>query len=250
MKLCVRTWFGTSPHAQLSIRCASAKWVASCHAQQEEQKDSLIALARERDEFELCAKELRARNSWLEKQVLGSPGALRYKAVCLGIVYVRNGAANEIAVSQDSLTSRRGFGSGFHHAHGRIYCIMSISVTEMDLNHDAGGTHRSVAEERVKVVAQTEEAGRSRRCETGARGGWTSLEGASRCRRDSSRTDSGRRIDPVSRLEHRLEVQQGHGRGVVEAGEEGRLAGEQTAMIRRNIQFLEDCDRYACLRRD
>lgn len=44
---------------------------------QEEQKDSLIALARERDEFELCIKELRARNSWLEKQVLGAPDALR-----------------------------------------------------------------------------------------------------------------------------------------------------------------------------
>lgn len=44
---------------------------------QEEQKDALIALARERDEFALCIKDLRARNSWLEKQMLKTPDALR-----------------------------------------------------------------------------------------------------------------------------------------------------------------------------
>lgn len=49
----------------------------SIFGKQEEQKDALIGLARERDEFELCIKELRARNSWLEKQVLRSPEALR-----------------------------------------------------------------------------------------------------------------------------------------------------------------------------
>ncbi|CBN74184.1 hypothetical protein Esi_0013_0105 [Ectocarpus siliculosus] len=45
--------------------------------EKEEQKDALIALARERDEFALCIKDLRARNSWLEKQVLKTPDALR-----------------------------------------------------------------------------------------------------------------------------------------------------------------------------
>lgn len=48
-----------------------------CTDPQEEQKDALIALVRERDEFELCVKDLKARNSWLEKQVLGSPDACR-----------------------------------------------------------------------------------------------------------------------------------------------------------------------------
>ncbi|CAB1111317.1 unnamed protein product [Ectocarpus sp. CCAP 1310/34] len=45
--------------------------------EKEEQKDALIALARERDEFALCIKDLRARNSWLEKQMLKTPDALR-----------------------------------------------------------------------------------------------------------------------------------------------------------------------------
>lgn len=44
---------------------------------QEEQKDALIALVRERDEFELRVKDLKTRNSWLEKHVLGSPQACR-----------------------------------------------------------------------------------------------------------------------------------------------------------------------------
>lgn len=100
--------------------------------------------------------------------------------------------------------------------------------------------YRSVAQERVLAVAQTEEAELSRRAETGcATGGWAGVQGT-RCRRESGRA-AARKSDPVSRLEHRLEVQQGR-RGAG-GGEEGRLAGEPTARIRRNIKFLEDCDR-------
>eukprot|EP00903_Cladosiphon_okamuranus_P008227 g7920.t1 len=144
--------------------------------EKEEQKDALIGLARERDEFELCVKELRARNSWLEKQVLGSPGALR-----------------------------------------------------------------SVAEERVKAVAESEEAELSRGAESRANGGWTGTK--------TRYSNGASKDDPVSRLERRLEVRQGrgrgHGRGGPDVKEEGRIAGGAlTATIRRNIQFLEDCDRY------
>lgn len=64
-------------------------WFVRLFGMQEEQKDALIGLARERDEFELCIKELRARNSWLEKQILRSPEALRY-------VSWRRAAAGEI----------------------------------------------------------------------------------------------------------------------------------------------------------
>eukprot|EP00752_Nemacystus_decipiens_P011965 g10606.t1 len=147
---------------------------------QEQQKDSLIALARERDEFELCVKELRARNSWLEKQVLGAPSTLR-----------------------------------------------------------------CVAEEQVKAVAKSEEVtGPPCRATTGTNGGWTSN---SRYTGDSGRAPSGgvrKSDDPVSRLEHRLEVQRGHGRGGVKAAQESGWAEEHsTARIRRNIRFLEDCDR-------
>lgn len=44
---------------------------------QEDRKDALINLVRERDEFELRVKDLQARNHWLEKQVLGSSNAFR-----------------------------------------------------------------------------------------------------------------------------------------------------------------------------
>lgn len=98
---------------------------------------------------------------------------------------------------------------------------------------------RSVAQERVKAVAETEE---TRRAKLATSGGWT---GTSRCTGDSSSRAAGARMsDPVSRLEHRLEVQQGHGRGGAEDAGKWRLVGEPTASIRRNIQFLEDCDRY------
>ena len=108
--------------------------------------------------------------------------------------------------------------------------------------------NRSVAQERVKAVAETEEADLSRRGgKTGtSAGGWTTS--TSRCTGGSSR-DAGvaRRSDPVSRLEHRLEVKQGQGPGGLKAEEGGRLGEEHPmARLRRNIQFLEECDRWAC----
>lgn len=114
------------------------------------------------------------------------------------------------------------------------------------MNRDSEWRNRSVAEERVKAVAETEAAELSRRAETHAYGGWTAT--TTRYRGDSSRAASGAsKNDPVSRLEHRLEVRQGrggHGRGGPDAEQDKIAGGAPTATIRRNIQFLEDCDRY------
>lgn len=98
---------------------------------------------------------------------------------------------------------------------------------------------RSVAQERVSAVAQSEEAELSRRradCAKAKAGGGAGVQGVKgRDRGHGSRPGPGEGNDPVSRLEHRLEVQGGSRPG--SGGE-----GESTARIRRNIQFLEDCD--------
>lgn len=101
------------------------------------------------------------------------------------------------------------------------------------------GWFRSVAQERVSAVAQSEEAELSRRradCAKARSGGGASVQGGKgRDREEGSRPGPGEGNDPVSRLEHRLEVQGGARPGI------GGVV-ESTARIRRNIQFLQDCD--------
>lgn len=99
----------------------------------------------------------------------------------------------------------------------------------MSMLHD-----RSVAQERVAAVSQSEEAELSRKVGSASNGGWTGVQ-TSGGRGDNNRT-------AASRLEHRLDSQRGRGRAEVGGG--GTAAGvESTARVRRTIQFLEDCDR-------
>lgn len=101
---------------------------------------------------------------------------------------------------------------------------------------------RSVAQERVAALSQSEEADLARRREgLVSTGGWTGVQTTSRGADggDGSRTaPPPNKTDAISRLERRLEVHLGRGKGW------GAAAGvESTARVTRTIQFLEDCDR-------
>lgn len=93
---------------------------------------------------------------------------------------------------------------------------------------------RSVAEERVASVARSEQADDC----GGAKGvsnnwGWTGVPHG-QGNRESSHAPTSPRDGAMSRLENRLGAQGGR-----------REPGmELTARIRRNIRFLEECDRW------
>ncbi|CAM9509981.1 unnamed protein product, partial [Hapterophycus canaliculatus] len=76
--------------------------------EKERQKDALIALARERDEFELRIKELGSRNTWLEKQLLRSPEALRSAAEERVATVARSEEA-EVCRRAERVSSSRGW---------------------------------------------------------------------------------------------------------------------------------------------
>lgn len=97
--------------------------------------------------------------------------------------------------------------------------------------------HRSIAQELSSVQTQLEQNGLSKGEETqratnAAIGGWANPEG----QRGNDSTALCK-IDAVSRLEKHIQSKETARRG----GGQG-MAPELTAKIRRNIQFLEECD--------
>lgn len=94
---------------------------------------------------------------------------------------------------------------------------------------------RSVAEERVATVARSEGAhvtGRTERVSSSW--GWTGLPNG-RGKRESGHASMSPKKEPMSRAENRRGAQGGR----------REPGSELTARIRRNIRFLEECDRWA-----